>query len=222
MLFFSLLKRGSLLVLVALFIALGAAGVARGEPDFTEALKVAKIVAPLTREETAAAVKLAEQSLKSQKLFSERKMYLVEASFTRDSVAETKGIFERLSALTYYRYEGNLTIVVRVNLSRQQVITVKQMPNSYPAFSGDELALATELAFKDPKLKDLLGPYRERLIVDPMTSHNEDANDPLFQHRVIHLLFRTGPTYLVPQWKVLVDLTTEKVIIEPERVDKPM
>jgi Cu2+-containing amine oxidase len=222
MLFLSLLKRGSLLVLVALFIALGAADLARGEPDFTEALKVAKIVAPLTREETAAAVILAEQSLKSQKLFSERKMYLVEASFARDSVAETKGIFERLAALTYYRNEGNLTIVVRVNLSRQQVITVKQMPDSYPPFSGAEFALATELAFKDAKLKDLLGPYRERLIVDPMTSHSESPSDPLFQHRVIHLLFRTGSTYLVPEWKVLVDLTTEKVIIEPELADKPM
>jgi Cu2+-containing amine oxidase len=222
MLFLSLLKRGPLLILMPLSIALGTAGLARGEPDFTEALKVAKIVAPLTREETAAAVKLAEQSLKSQKLFSERKMYLVEASFTRDSVAETKGVFERLAALTYYRYEGNLTIVVRVNLSRQQVITVKQMPNSYPPFSGAELALATEMAFKDPKLKDLLGPYRERLIVDPMTSHSELPSDPLFQHRIIHLLFRTGPTYLVPQWQVFVDLTTEKVILEPEPAEKPM
>ena len=192
------------------------------KPDFTEALKVAKVSAPLTSEERNLAVKLAVEALKANKLFTDRKMYLTESRFSRDTASEMKGIFERLAVLIYYRYEGDLSIEVFINLTRQRVLAVKQIPNLMPPISGEELALAKEMVFTHPELKDVLGRYRDRLVVEPHTSRSESPKDPLFRHRIIYMLFRTGSTYLIPELRVSVDLTTEKVIIEPAPRRKPM
>jgi Cu2+-containing amine oxidase len=195
---------------------------AQRKPDFTDALNVARVSAPLTSDERALAVKLAEQALKANKLFTDRKMYLTEARFSRDTASEMKGIFERLAVLIYYRYDGDLTIEVFINLTRQKVLAVKQLPNLMPPISGEEFTLAKEMVFTHPKLKDVLGRYRDRLVVEPHTSRSESPKDPLFRHRVIYMLFRTGSTYLIPESRVSVDLTTEKVIIEPAPRRKPM
>jgi len=195
---------------------------AQQKPDFTEALNIAKVSAPLTSEERNLAVKLAEQTLRSKKLFAERKMYLTEARFSRDTGAEVKGVFERLVVLTYYRYEGDLPMEVFINLTRQKVLAVKQLPNLMPPISPEEFALAKDMAFNHPRLKDVLARYRERLVVEPITSRSESPKDPLFRHRVIYMLFRTGSTYLIPESRVSVDLTTERVIIEPAPKRRPM
>jgi len=212
----------SLAIGLILFLRLNSYVAAQGKPDFTEALNVAKVSAPLTSEERNLAVKLAEQALRSQKLFTDRKMYLTDAHFSRDTASEMKGLFERLAVLIYYRYDGDLTIEVFINLTRQKVLAVKQLPKVNAPFSAEEFTLAKELAFKDPKLKEVLGPSRDRLIVEPIISRSESPKDPLFRHRVIYMLFRTGSTYLIPESRVFVDLTTEKVIIEPAAGRKPM
>lgn len=188
---------------------------AQRKPDFTEVLKVARVSAPLTREERALAVRLAEQALRSNRLLTSRKIYLTEARIHRDSASEKRGVFERLAVLTYYRYEGNLSIQVFINLARQRVFGVKQLPNFSPPLSIDELNLAKQLAFDDPQLKSELAPYRDRLVVEALAAQSESPRDPFFRHRVIHLLFRVGSRYLIRQRLVFVDLTTEKVIIKP-------
>lgn len=195
---------------------------AQQKPDFTDALNVAKVSAPLTREEKTLAANLAEQALRSKKLFTDRKMYLTEALFTRDTAAEMKGVFERLVVLTYYRYDGDLTIKVLINVAQQKVLAVKELPKTDAPFSVEEFTLAKEMVFNHPKLKDVLGRYRDRLVVEPIISRSESPKDPLFRHRVIYMLFRTGSTYLIPDSRVSVDLTTEKVIIEPAPRKRPM
>jgi len=205
-----------------LFVCLISNMAAQQKPDFTEALNVAKISAPLTSEERNLAVKLAEQALRSKKLFAERKMYLTEARFSRDTAAEVKGVFERLVVLTYYRYEGDLPMEVFINLTRQKVLAVNKLPNLMPPISREEFALAKDMAFNHPKLKDVLGRYRDRLVVEPIISRSESPKDPLFRHRVIYMLFRTGSTYLIPESRVSVDLTTERVIIGPAPKRRPM
>jgi Cu2+-containing amine oxidase len=209
-------------VVLVLLLWLSRDAVAQRKPDFTDALKVAKVSAPLTNEERTLAVRLAEQALKENKLFTDKKMYLTEARFNRDTASEIKGVFERLALLTYYRYEGDLTIEVFINLTRQQVLAVKQLQKLIPPISPEEFSLAKELVFNDPKLKDVLGPYRDRLVVEPFTSRSESPEDPLFRHRVVYMLFRTGSTYLVPESRVFVDLTAEKVIIKPTPGKEPM
>jgi hypothetical protein len=205
----------SLFLVITLVLFLSSEAVAQRKPDFTGALNVAKVSAPLTREERMLAAKLAEQALRSNRLLTARKMYLTEARIHRDAASEKRGVFERLAVLTYYRYEGNLSIQVFINLSRQRVFGVKQLQNFSPPLSIEELNLAKELAFNDPQLKGKLAPYRAQLVVEALASRSESPQDPFFRHRVIHLLFRVGSRYLVRQWLVFVDLTTEKVILAP-------
>jgi hypothetical protein len=195
---------------------------AQKKPDFEEVLKVAKVSSPLTTEERTLAAGLGEQALKSNKLYTEKKLYLVEARMYRDTTAERKGAFERLAILTYYRYEGGLTIEVFLNLGRKEVLTVKQQPNLFPPISPQEFTLAKELALNDPRLRDILRPYEDRLHAEMSVSRVESPADPLFRHRVVYLTFRVGPKPVLPQSSVYVDLTAEKVVVEPVEPAKSM
>ena len=215
------IARSLFLLLVIVLLSIGISSAQR-KPDFTDALNVAKVSAPLTSDERALAVRLAEQELRSKNLFTEKKMYLTEVHFSRDTAAEMRGVFERLAVLIYYRYDGDLTIEVFINLAQRKVLGVKELPKVNAPFSAEEFSLAKEMVFNHPKLKDVLGRYRERLVVEPIISRSESPKDPLFRHRVIYMLFRTGSTYLIPELRVFVDLTTEKVIIEPSPGKKPM
>jgi Cu2+-containing amine oxidase len=142
-------------------------------------------------------------------------MFLVDARPARDSAAETAGTYARMARLTYYRYDGALTIAVLVNLAKQQVTSVKQLPNFEPPFSADEYATARALVFADPHVREALGPFRDRVIVEPITSRHDAPADPLFRHRVVYFFFRVGPRYLLRNRLVLVDLTTQTVILQP-------
>jgi hypothetical protein len=158
---------------------------------------------------------LAEQSLKAAGLFTERKMYLTETYVSRDTAAEMKGVFDRRVALVYYRYQGDLSIRILIDLNRGRVLEVKQLPHVFAPISTEESEFAKKLAFNDPRLNTILAPYGDRLVVEVLTVRTTLPKDPLFGHRTVLLLFRSGSTYLIRQSKVLVDLTAEKVIIEP-------
>jgi Cu2+-containing amine oxidase len=194
----------------------------QNKPDFTQALKVAKISAPLSGEESTVAVRLAVEALKSKNLFSDKKMYLTEARIIRDTAAEIKGVFERVAVLTYYRYEGDLPIEVFINLARKEVLAVKPQPKLVPPLSREEFDLAREMALNNPEIQAALGRDRDRLVVEPITARSESPKDPLFRHRYVYLMFRVGPKYVLLNSSVLVDLTTEKVIIEPVAKKAPM
>jgi hypothetical protein len=180
-------------------------------------MKVARSAAPLTAEERAAAVGLAEQALRSHKLLPDKKTFLTTAHTHRDPAAERRGVFERLALLTYYRYEGDLAVRVYVNLARRRVTNVERLAHFPTPFAPEELRRARELALEHPELKKVFAPFRERLTVEPLSTRSASTKDPLFGHRVIYLLFRVGPRYLTAQGDVLVDLTTETVIIRPAR-----
>jgi hypothetical protein len=186
-------------------------------PDFGEMMKVARSAAPLTVEERAAAVGLAEQALRSNNLLPDRKTFLTTAHAHRDATAERRGVFERVALLTYYRYEGDLTVRVYVNLARRRVTNVERRSHLPTPFAPEELRRARELALEHPELKKVFAPFRERLTVEPLSTGSASPKDPLFGHRVVYLLFRVGPRYLTAQGDVLVDLTTETVIIRPVR-----
>lgn len=212
----------SLFSLLALFLLSNINATAQRKPDFTEALKVARVSAPLTSEEKALAARLAEQALRSKRLFAGRKIYLTDAHMHRDTASERKGVYERLAVLIYYRYEGDLAIQVFINLGRKEVLAVKESSKLMPPISREEFAIAKEMALNHPQLREVLGPYRDRLVVEALTPRSESPKDPFFRHRLVDLLFRVGPNYLLGQSSVLVDLTTEKVIIEPVSKKPPM
>jgi hypothetical protein len=195
---------------------------AQRNPDFNEIFKVAGVSAQLTEEERALAVRLAEQALRSNRLLPDRKTFLTSTQTHRDSESEKKGVFERRAVLTYYRYAGDLGIRVYVNLARRRVTNVEQIPHFPAPLATEEFRLATELALNHPELKKHLEPLRDRFIVEAVMTRSPSAEDSLFRHRVVNLLFRVGPHYLTRLGAVWVDLTTERVIIKPDpglRVD---
>jgi hypothetical protein len=204
-----------LLAAVLVLLAVSSNTAAQTDLSFGDALKVAAVSTPLTVEEGALAAKLAEQALRSAGLWTTMRMYLVDAVPYRDSVAEAQGTYERMALLTYYRYEGALAIAVFVNLAKQQLTAVKRLPNLEPPFSAEESALARRLVVADPQVKEALAPFPERVIVEPITSRHDSPADPLFRHRVVYFYFRVGPRYLLRDRLVLVDLTTQTVILQP-------
>ena len=185
-------------------------------PDLTEVLKVAKVSASLTTEERALAIRLAEQMLRSNRLLPEKKTFLTLVQTHRNTESEKKGIFERHALLTYYRYAGDLGILVYVNLARQRVVNVEQLPHFPAPLAPEELQRARELSLAHPQLKKILDPFLDRLIVEALFTGSPTAKDPRFGHRLLNLLFRAGPRYLTAQGMVLVDLTTEEVFVLPE------
>ena len=192
---------------------------AQSLPDLTEVLRVAKVSAPLTAEERAIAIQRAEESLRAKKLLPDRKTFLTFVQTHRNATLEKKGIFERHALLTYYRYAGDVGILVYVNLTRQKVESVEQLPHFLAPLAPAELARARELVLSEPRLRNVLQPLRDQLTIEALLTRIPDPKNPLFGHRLVHLLFRVGPRYLTAQGLVLVDLTTEQVIIQtsPER-----
>jgi hypothetical protein len=184
------------------------------KPDFTEMLKVARVAAPLAADERALAIRLAEQALRSNKMLPDKKTVLTLVQTHRNIEAEKKGTFERHALLTYYRYTGDLGILVYVNLIQQRVIRVEQLPH-FPAPLGlEEHQRAKELALNHPQLKKMLELYRDRLTVEALLTRSAMPTDPRFRHRMVYLLFRVGPRYLTALGEVFVDLTDETLIIQ--------
>lgn len=208
-------------VLAIVFWCSGSAG-AQETPDISRALKLAAVSAPLTDEEKTTATGLAQEALQSAHLFAERKMYLTDAQISRDTALEMRSIFGRRVMLTYYRYEGDLSIQVLIDLTARRVLEVKPRPHFFSPISVAESELAKQLALDDPRLSAALAPFRDRLVIEALTLRMTLPKDPLFRHRVVHLLFRSGSTYLMRTLRVLVDLTTEKVIVEPAPDKSPM
>lgn len=200
--------------MVLFTMAIAAAVSAQETPDLSELLKLSKVTAPLTEKERVLAIRLAETQLKSVKLLPDRKTFLTEASFTRDLEAEKKGIFERHALLTYYQYAGDLGIQVDINLSRERVAGITRSPHLQAAIAPEELSRARELVFAEPHLRKALEPYQSRLTIEGLLTSNRMQSSELAGHRLIYLLFRVGPHYLTGQGEVLVDLSSERVVIQ--------
>lgn len=206
----SLCSFGGLLCL--LFVG----GTARAQelPDLKEALKVAKAADPLSIEERALAVRVAESALRAEKLLPDKKTFLTLVQSHRATEAEKKGVFERHALLTYYRYAGDTGLLVYVNL-KLQTAKVEQLPHFPAPLAPEELQRAKELALGFPELKKFFEPYQHRLTVEALLTRSGTAKEPLFGHRLVHLFFRVGPRYLTEQGTILIDLTAETVIVTP-------
>jgi hypothetical protein len=205
----------SLCSVLSLTILMTATARAQERPDFSEMLKVAAAAAPLKADERALAIRLAEETLRASKLLPDKKTFLTEAKTHRNTEAEQKGLFERHALLTYYKYAGDLGILVYINLVRQRVIKVDKLPHFPAGIAPEELQRAREMVLNDPQLGPLLNPYGNRLTVEALLTSNPQPKDSRFGHRLFYLIFRVGPRYLTAQGEVLADLTTETVMVSP-------
>lgn len=202
-------------IALLLLFTMSSTAATQTEPPFGDALKAAAASAPLTTEESALAATLAEQALRPSGLWTITRMYLVDAAPLRDTAAEGRGTSERIARVTYYRYEGALTIRVTVNLSTRQVTDVQRLANFEPPFSAEEYAQARALVSADPQVKAALVQFHEGGVVEPITTRHDSPGDPLYRHRVINFFFRVGSRYLLRDRLILVDLTSQSVILQP-------
>jgi hypothetical protein len=169
----------------------------------------------LTPDERKTAEQLANAAIQ-QRALAVGRMYLSGMEVLRDKAEEAKAEPQRLALVIHYRYEGDLTILTSVNLTRKSVMAVDTVRGIAAPLSDEEFAQARRLAMADPRVTRSLRGDARQLTVERLLSRSSDPRDPLFGHRVVRLLFRYGQDY-VSDPVVTVDLTTGKVLVEPAK-----
>jgi len=113
----------------------------------------------------------------------------------------------------HYRYRNDDVVLTTVDLNRPQVLNVEVIPHFPTALAPEELQRAEQLARADARLKSVFEMPGRTLAVEGRPIQAANAQEPLFGDRLVHLLLRQGNDYL-SRPRVLVDLTTEAVLLE--------
>jgi hypothetical protein len=162
--------------------------------------------------ELKAVQELGEKALKDRGLWK-GKVYLTNTEVVLDS-GKTP---ERFAILTYYRYEGNLGIVMTINVAKRTMVNVQEHPNMPTSLTPEEIAEAEKIARADPNVKKALAPYQhlDRIEVDTCVAYIIDPGVPGYHHRVARLLFRDAQRQYLPRVPIVdVDLTTGAVRLD--------
>ena len=165
----------------------------------------------LTPAEVGLARQLAEEDMPGIHLPSGPKTVFIKIDLLPDSQADTA---QRLVMVQHYRYHGDETIFTMIDLRTHEVLS-RQFHAHYPTgLAASEVEQALHLARTDVRLRTLLETAA--------TSTAEDVADsiraphhPWFGHRMVHVMLRQGGNYLAEP-RVLVDLTTENVILDSD------
>jgi len=111
----------------------------------------------------------------------------------------------------HYRYRGDETILTTVDLRHGEVLKREILVQFPTALAQEEITRAEEMARADSRLQGLFAAQRLHVEARPLQA--AAPQDPLFGHRVMHLLLRNGNAYLTTP-RVLVDLSTETVLVD--------
>jgi hypothetical protein len=159
----------------------------------------------LTQEEISAARALAERDLMVDSLPSGPKTVFIKVDLLPDSQANTA---QRLVMVHHYRYHADQTIFTMVDLNTHEILG-RDIQVHYPtALAPAEMERALSLARADDRLRPLLQAGTTKLEARPI--QYAAPEEPLFGHRVVHVLLRREGNYLVSP-HVLVDLTNETI-----------
>ena len=123
------------------------------------------------------------------------------------------GTSMRQVIVQHYRYRNDETILTTVDLNRLEVLQVEAIAHFPTAFAREELDRAERMARGDLRLQTVFNKPGRTLVVEGRPIQASNVREPLFGHRVVHLLLRHGNDYLDSP-RVLVDLTTEAVLLE--------
>jgi hypothetical protein len=153
---------------------------------------------------------LAEKSLKDSGLWK-GKIVLANTQVVLDSGTAPP---LRIAILTYYRYDGNVGILVTVDLKSKSVTAVEEHPDMPTPLTLEEIAEAEKIARANPQVDKALARYKhlDKIEVDTTVAFIISPEVPGYHHRVARLLFRDSKRHylqLVPM--VDVDLTTGEV-----------
>jgi hypothetical protein len=162
----------------------------------------------LSPDEIGLAREMAEKDWHAAEHPASFKTLFIKVDLLPESQAETN---QRLVMVHHYQYSGDRTILTMIDLHSRQILK-REILDHYPtALAPTEIEQATRLARADPRLKPILDLLPTHFDARPI--QYAAAGEPLFGHRVVHLLMRHDRNYLVnPQ--VYVDLTTETVSLE--------
>jgi hypothetical protein len=162
----------------------------------------------LTPEEIALARELAENDLPVDALPSGPRAVFIKVDLLPDKQAETSG---RLVMVHHYRYQTDQTIFTMIDLHTHEILN-REIVAHYPTgLAPAEVEHAIRLARADDRLRSLLEAIPTNFDARPI--QYAAAHEPLFGHRVVHLLLRQDGNYLISP-RVLVDLTTDRVFLE--------
>src|SRR5439155_24031738 len=109
----------------------------------------------LSAAERQAVTELAEKALKEQGLWK-GKILLTNVEVLPDASAKPP---QRFALLTYYRYEGDLGIVVSVNVDAKSVAGVRSEAQFQTSLTAEEIAQAEKMARADPRVQKALAKY---------------------------------------------------------------
>jgi hypothetical protein len=162
----------------------------------------------LTAMELDRARMLAEQKLLDDASASDQETVFIKVDLLPNSQAETD---QRLVMVHHYRYRNDQTIFTMIDLKANEVLS-REVHEHYPtALAPVEVDYAIRLARADERLRPIFEAMPTKFDARPIQFAN--PHDPLFGHRVVHLLMRQAGNYLLGP-RVLVDLTAESVHLD--------
>ena len=161
----------------------------------------------VTEAEQARALELLAGQASFRSFTAEGPTYLVDTQVLNDKDAEG----DRELLVTHYRTEGDLAIVSRVNLSRSEVVSIEPRAHLPVPLSREEFEIARQLALANPHVQRLIGG--REVVVQSQLSRTFDTDDPLYGHRLVHILLLAPEGYLEVR-TIRVDLTTREVTVE--------
>jgi hypothetical protein len=156
---------------------------------------------------------LAEKALKDNGLWK-GKTVLTSSQVVLDSATTPP---DRIAILTYYRYDGNLGIVLNIDLGKNIVTAVEQHPDMPTSLTAEEIAEAEKMARHHAGVQKALANYKhlDKIEVDTMVAVIISPEVPGYHHRVARLFFRDAQrNYLQLVPMVDVDLTSGEVRLD--------
>jgi hypothetical protein len=162
----------------------------------------------LTEEELGLARMLAERDWMTDSLASGSHNVFIKVDLLPDSQAESA---RRLVMVHHYRYPTDETIFTMIDLQTHEILNRETYAHYPTALATVEVERAIHLARADDRLRPLLETMSLKFEARPILYAG--SHEPLFGHRVVHVLLRREGDYLMHP-RVLVDLTTDTVHLE--------
>src|SRR5262249_45246479 len=134
---------------------------------------------------------------------------------------------QRYALFTFYRYEGNLAILVTIRLDKITVTNVATHPHMPTSLAPEEIAEAEKLAPAHPEIKRARARNKplDKFDVDMTVSQIIDPGVPVYHHRVARFFFRDAQRNSLPSVPMVdVDLTSAEVrfaVIASKHRDPP-
>lgn len=186
-----------------LLLALGAAGCGRAVGDHAPNSRPDLDAAEVRQARTLAEAQLPAAA---EPRSPRERVYFIKADLLPPPAGEPN---RRLVMVHHYRYEGDATVLTMVDLDAGQVVQRETLTHFPTALAPEERERAAELARRDDRVKPLLD---EVVALDFRPIQYARATEPLFGHRVVHVMLRTDRGHF-SRPRVLVDLNTETVHI---------